>query len=46
MSLDDITHLERVEQQLDFLSSTQPNPGRSRSVHPRDIALVEREGRQ
>jgi hypothetical protein len=38
----DTKHLERVEQQLDWLRRTQPNPGRSRSIHPEDL-LSERD---
>jgi hypothetical protein len=36
MISNDTRHLERVEQHLEFLSSTQPTRGRSRSIHPDD----------
>jgi hypothetical protein len=45
MLANDTDHLERVEQL--WLSRTQPNPGRSRSIHPDDLqAQRDEQGKQ
>lgn len=45
MLANDSEHHERVEQQLEFLSSTRPNRGRSRSVRV-DPQRDEQEGQR